>query len=186
MWFRARNVQTKFVLTDYSEREIFKPSCFDWFRVRETFKPKLFYWDSEREKRSNQIILIVSEREKRSIQNYFDWFRVGEMFKPKLFWLIPIEKRSNPKIALNNSEREASQQVFFVWFRVGTVQSQNKWLIASDRNIESFLQRERVQNHCSLFSPDCPIAQPDMPKWLVMTRPLPGHKFTEECTLFPL
>jgi hypothetical protein len=173
MWFRARNVLTKFILIDYSEREI--------------FKPKLFWLIPSERNVQAKIILIGSERENRSNQNYFDWFRVGEMFKPKLFWLIPSEKRSNPKIALNDSEREASQQICFVWFRVGTVQSQNKWLIASDRNIQSFLQRERVQKHCLLrFFPDCPFAQPDMPKWLVMTRPLPRHKFTVECILFPL
>jgi hypothetical protein len=119
MWFRARNVQTEFVLTDYSEREIFKPklfwlipsernvqtkvilidcvweNCFDWFRARNV-----------------------------QTQNCFEWFRATSV--PKIFFcMIASRNRSNPK----------------------------QWLIASDRNIQSFLQRERVQKHCLLRFP---------------------------------
>jgi hypothetical protein len=127
--------------------------CFDWlFRARNI---------------QTKVVLIHFKREKRSNQSYFDWFRAREMFKPKLFWLIPSRRNVQtktilidseretfkPKIALNDSEREVFQQNFFVWFRVGTVQTQNKWLIASDRNIQSFLQRESVQKPCLLRFP---------------------------------
>jgi hypothetical protein len=141
--FRERNIQTKVVLIDSEREKHSNQSYFDWFRARETFKPKLFWLIPSERNVETKIILIDYGWEKCSNQNFYDRFRARnletqncfEWFRARsvpteFFCLIPSRNRSNPK----------------------------RWLIASDRKIQSFLQRERVQKHYFLFPwlPFCP------------------------------
>jgi hypothetical protein len=147
MWFRARNVQTEFVLTDYSEREI--------------FKPKLFWLIPSERNVQTKVILIDSKREKRSNQNYFDWFQARNV-QTKVILIDCVWENCFDWFRARNVQT----QNCFEWFRATSVPkfffcmiaSRNRsnpkqWLIASDRNIQSFLQRERVQKHCLLRFP---------------------------------
>jgi hypothetical protein len=180
MWFRARNVQTEFVLTDYSEREI--------------FKPKLFWLIPSERNVQTKVILIDSKREKRSNQNYFDWFQARNV-QTKVILIDCVWENCFDWFRARNVQTQncfewfratSVPKKFFVWLRVGTAQTQNSdWLLATE-TFKVFFREKEYKNTSASFSPDCPFAQPDMPKCLVMTRPLPGHKFTVECILFPL